>query len=446
MEVSTLPRRHGLHIPRRLLGAMSDEALVEQVRLGNEQAFEVVYDRHHRGLLAFCRHMLGSADEAEDALQQSFVSALGDLRRSHKPIALKPWLYTIARNRCVSILRLRRERPLEAEEEPASASLVDEVERRLELRQLVADLRDLPERQREALVLAEVGDLSHAEIGDVLGCEAVKVRALIFQARSSLIDARRARELPCAEVRERLATLRGGALRRSELRRHLKACPGCAEFREEIRRQRALLALALPVAPSLELKRNLLEAAGIGSSGAAGGAALIAKSGAAKLAIGAAVGSAALGGAAVSERHVLFAPSDPARPVPTVPTPSHSQPRPAHHTGAPHRSAPTSTGSSRHVVPAHPRHPTTPPAARHNAHGFTPAQGQSNGEAARRFAATRGRGHKYGLTGAKPWQAPPAPKPRPPRHGAKAHVSKPPPQARGLGPKALSRGANRPAR
>ena len=58
-----------------LLRMASDERLVEQVRAGSEPAFELVYDRHHRGILAFCRHMLGSAEEAEDAVQHTFMAA-----------------------------------------------------------------------------------------------------------------------------------------------------------------------------------------------------------------------------------------------------------------------------------------------------------------------------------------------------------------------------------
>ena len=111
MEAHSLARRPGgLTIPRsrKLLAAYGDERLVEQLRRGNEVAFEVLYDRHHRGVLSYCRHMLGSRDEAEDALQQAFVSAHADIVSSDKPIRFKAWIYTIARNRCLSILRARR--------------------------------------------------------------------------------------------------------------------------------------------------------------------------------------------------------------------------------------------------------------------------------------------------------------------------------------------------
>ncbi len=90
--------------PRAPFALASDERLVRAVRAGDARAFEAIYERHVTGLLGFCRHMLGSAHDAEDAVQQTFVSALTDLRRSDRPVTLKPWLYTIARNRCLTRL------------------------------------------------------------------------------------------------------------------------------------------------------------------------------------------------------------------------------------------------------------------------------------------------------------------------------------------------------
>jgi RNA polymerase sigma factor (sigma-70 family) len=264
-----------LRVPRRLLRLASDERLVDALRGGSEAAFEVIYTRHHRGVLSFCRHMVGSVEEAEDAVQHTFLAAYRDLVGSRKPIRLRPWLYTIARNRCLSVLRARGERPLDEPLEPATEHLSNEVERRDDLRALLGDLADLPPDQRAALVLAELGDMSHDEIGGVLGCPREKVKALVFQARSSLIASRTARETPCEEIRQQLANLRGGALRRTTLRRHLRECEGCREFREQVVAQRSALALILPVAPTLGLKASVLGAAGV-TAAAGGGSAVVA--------------------------------------------------------------------------------------------------------------------------------------------------------------------------
>jgi RNA polymerase sigma factor (sigma-70 family) len=255
-----------------LLRVASDERLVELVRGGNEAAFEAIYDRHHRGVLAFCRHMLASADEGEDALQHTFMAAYRHLADGSAEIQLRPWLYAIARNRCLTLLRARRERPLAEHEAPATEHLSTEAQRRQDVRDLLGDVARLPEDQRAALVLAELGAVSHDEIALVLNVPRQKVKALVFQARTSLAASRKARETPCEEIREQLANLRGGALRRTTLHRHLRECAGCRSFRDEVALQRKTLAVALPVIPTVGLKEAALGAA-FGSGSAGGGAA-----------------------------------------------------------------------------------------------------------------------------------------------------------------------------
>jgi RNA polymerase sigma factor (sigma-70 family) len=256
---------------RRLLSLVADERLVEQIRRGNEAAFGVVFDRYSPPLLAFCRHMLGSREEAEDAVQLTFAAAYSDLlREPARAVALKPWLFTIARNRCLSMLRTRREHPSELADQPTDG-LAEQVEGRAELRQLLADVRELPPDQRAALLLAEVSDLSHAQVAEVLGCEVARVKALVFRARTALIDRRTAREARCAEIQEQLANLRGGSLRRTPVRLHLRECAACRTYREEVRNQRRMLAAALPVTPSLALKSSVLAGLGVGGGSAGGG-------------------------------------------------------------------------------------------------------------------------------------------------------------------------------
>jgi hypothetical protein len=97
------------------------------------------------------------------------------------------------------------------------------------------------------------------------------VKALVFQARETLMGWRAARETPCAQVREQLATLRGSALRRASIRRHVEQCAGCAEYETEVNRQRAALCVALPVVPAAGLKAAVLSSV-LGGSGAAIGA------------------------------------------------------------------------------------------------------------------------------------------------------------------------------
>ena len=253
------------------LWRFEDRRLAALAATGDEPAFEAIFERHHRGLLSLCRHLLGSLEEAEDALQHTFAAAYRQLVEREPPEHLRAWLYATARNRCLDVLRTRRELPTELRT-AATAGLAEEVERRSDLRELVDDIGRLPEDQRAALVMSEIEELGHAEVAEVLGCPRDKVRALVYQARSSLSGWREARALPCREVRQELAVARGGALRRGHLRRHLKLCRECATFREDMDRQRRGLALVLPVLPAIGLKERVLEAAW-GAAGAGGGAA-----------------------------------------------------------------------------------------------------------------------------------------------------------------------------
>jgi RNA polymerase sigma factor (sigma-70 family) len=384
-----------------VLAALSDERLVERVRADDATAFEILYERHHRGVLSFCRHMLQSGDEAEDAVQHTFIAAYNDLqRRDGRELRFKAWLYTIARNRCLSILRARREQVAD-EIEISTDRLSDDVQHRADLRALLADLGELPHEQREALVLSEVGDFSHADVAAVLGCEVPKVKSLVFQARSALIERRQGREMSCTEIREQLATLRGGALRRSHLRHHLEACPGCRQYREEIRRQRQMLALALPVVPSFALKHQVLGAVGIGGGGAAvgggfaGGLGLGAKTGLAKLGIAALVAVGGAGSVVVASHGQLplvgGSGGAPKATEAAKTTSASALEASAGSTAAPIAAA-TATDQARVAAKARDYR-----SAAGTEHGFTPVRGESNGARAREFAKTRGNGRHTGL-------------------------------------------------
>ena len=296
MEAATASRT-GRFTPRRVLAAYGDERLVGQVRAGNAAAFEVLYDRHYRGLLSFSRHMLGSREEAEDALQQSFLSAYRGMLDDERPINFQPWAYTIARNRCLSVLRARRETASE-DVEPSTDTdgLADEVEQRTELRNLVGDLGRLPEDQRAALILTELSDFSHVQVAEVLEVPSQKVKALVFQARETLMGWRKARETPCVEIREQLSVMGGRASRKGEVRRHIATCEACAEFESGVRGQKAMLAVVLPVFPTLALKETALAAALTGGGGSAGGGAVVGGSAAGG------TGAGAIGGGAVAAK------------------------------------------------------------------------------------------------------------------------------------------------
>src|SRR5580692_10050675 len=137
---------------RRLRASAPDEVLVRRARTGDERSFEAIFKRHHAPLLSYCRHMLGSRDEGEDALQQAFVKAHQALLGGTAPRELRPWLYAIARNCCLTAIAARKGRvgieSLEEEDHiPGLAGLSEEVSRREDLRELVAGIGRLPEDQ-----------------------------------------------------------------------------------------------------------------------------------------------------------------------------------------------------------------------------------------------------------------------------------------------------------
>ena len=198
--------------------------------------------------------------------------------------------------------------------EPSGAglALADEVELGEDFKDLLGDIARLPDDQRAALVLAELGDLSQQEIAATLDVRTDKVKALIFQAREALAGWRQAREVSCREICEQLSTLKGSALRRAPIRRHLAVCPACTAFEGEVKRQRAAFSLLLPVVPSVALKHSVLTAAlSAGGGGAAarrGGA--VASGLTAKALVVAAIAVSAGGGGVVAVREL-----EPPRPV-----------------------------------------------------------------------------------------------------------------------------------
>jgi len=188
----TAPR---LQLPHRASRVADDKRLVAAVRAGNRGAFEAIYDRHHVGILAFSRHMLGSHEEAEDVVQHTFVAAYQAMLHDEREIALKAWLYANARRRCISVLRARREHvTLDDATDVSSTGRLAEIEEREELRALLMDLQQLPDDQRAALILAERGALSHEEIAHILAVPTPKVKSLVFQARQALMQRRGGRE------------------------------------------------------------------------------------------------------------------------------------------------------------------------------------------------------------------------------------------------------------
>src|SRR5215213_3091336 len=265
----------GLAARSPLMRLKSDEQLIALTRKGQQGAFEVLVQRYQSRLLAFCRHMLGSTEDAEDVLQEVFAASFNAMLADERPINARPWLYRIVRNRCLN--HLRRPTPagqdsMDIFETDGGATTADTVHKREEFRQIVADVQDLPETQRTALLLREIDALSYDDIAHAMDTTVPSVKSLLVRARVSLAEAAEARLLTCDEVRLELGEVAEGIARSSApVRRHLKACDRCRVFRTELRRTTKALAAVYPIGPLVFLKKLSLAKLGIG--GAASGAA-----------------------------------------------------------------------------------------------------------------------------------------------------------------------------
>jgi RNA polymerase sigma factor (sigma-70 family) len=245
-------------------------------RSGNPGAFETIVDRYQGRLLGFCRQMLGSTEDAEDVLQEVFVNAYRAMLADDREINLRPWLYRIARNRCLNHLRkptADAQESMDAVPMVEAASTAEKVHNREEFRQLLADVSKLPETQRSALMLREMDAMSYEEIAQAMETSVPSVKSLLVRARISLAEASQARQLTCGEVRIELAEATEGLRKVSgPVRRHVRDCEECSDFRSQIRSNDKALAALFPAGPLLAIKAFILSKLGLGSGGAGAGA------------------------------------------------------------------------------------------------------------------------------------------------------------------------------
>ncbi len=301
LEASALTHasRRGLLARRSpLLKLQGDAKLIAMARNGNPGAFETIVDRYQGRLLGFCRQMLGSTEDAEDVLQEVFVNAYKAMLADEREINLRPWLYRIARNRCLNHLRkptADAQESMDMVPEVDAASTAEKVHNREEFRQLLADVKKLPETQRAALLLREMDALSYEEIAAAMDTTVPSVKSLLVRARISLAEASQARLLTCGEVRVELSEAAEGLRKVSgPVRRHVRECDECADFRSQVRSNEKVLAALFPVGGIFALKGFIASKLGLGGAASGGGA--TAGAGAAGAAGAGAAGAGAVGG------------------------------------------------------------------------------------------------------------------------------------------------------
>jgi RNA polymerase sigma factor (sigma-70 family) len=252
-------------------GLVGDAHLARLAMHGDPRAFEAIFERFHQELYRYCRAILGDSDEAQDALQSTMASALRSLPGDSRQIALRPWLYRVAHNEAISILRQRATNlNLDRLSEQVAPSADSEAELRERLRDLVADLDALPERQRSALVMRELSGLSYAEIGAALTASEGAARQAVYEARVALQELKAGRDMECEGIRRALSERDGRALRGRRLRAHLRACEACRDFEAGISQRRSDLQALCPPLPALAASGLLTALLGQGGTGGVG--------------------------------------------------------------------------------------------------------------------------------------------------------------------------------
>jgi RNA polymerase sigma factor (sigma-70 family) len=170
-----------------ILGAQSDERLVELAREGHERAFEALVERYRKPLHRHVRKLLPEG-RAEDAVQQAFINAWTALQRGVEVREPRPWLYRVAQNAALNALRVQGYEYDELQESLRShaAGPEEDHERRWVMRRTLAGLAALPEAQREALLRTAVEGRSQEQVAAELGLTEGAVRGLVYRARTAL--------------------------------------------------------------------------------------------------------------------------------------------------------------------------------------------------------------------------------------------------------------------
>lgn len=174
--------------------AREEDLLVARASEGDDEAFEVLVRRHTAELLRLARRLLGNDAEAEDAVQDAYVSAWRRLPEFRRNAAFGTWMYRIVTNRCLNVLRARRPtQPLDSIVEPAApehqSSPARAAESAASAEALHRALTGLTPEQRACWVLREFHGLSYDEIAAAVGIGEPAVRGRIFRARRYLTEA-----------------------------------------------------------------------------------------------------------------------------------------------------------------------------------------------------------------------------------------------------------------
>jgi RNA polymerase sigma-70 factor (ECF subfamily) len=174
-------------------------AVIRRVQRGDTDAFEALVAAYEKNVFNVALQMTGNREDAQDMTQEAFLKAYSSLSSFRGDSKFSSWLYRIVSNVCLDFKRRQGRRPSSSltveddEGENIQLDIADEsqspealLERKMTREAVRAGLQQLPDEQRQILLLREIQGLSYEEIGEAMGLEAGTVKSRIFRARKKL--------------------------------------------------------------------------------------------------------------------------------------------------------------------------------------------------------------------------------------------------------------------
>jgi len=261
----------------------SDDRLVDHAVSGDGAAFEGIYERYHQPIYRYALSILRDPQDAQDTMQSTMERALRSIGSQRVGGGLKAWLFGIAHNEAMDTLGRRRGAP--SEDAPLlAADAASDAGKRESMRQLMADLGTLPERQRSALVLRELSGLNSEEIGTALSISPSSAKQSVYEARVALNALAEGRDMSCDRVQQKISAGDGRRLRGRRLRAHVRDCTICQAFTAGIGTRTAELPCLFPPLAAVAAAKTFAAVTGgagiVGAGAGAGTAPVAATSGA----------------------------------------------------------------------------------------------------------------------------------------------------------------------
>ena len=181
------------------LGRASDEDLMRRTQQGDRQAFALLYERYSSAVLSYLYRMLGNIEDVESIGQEVFLRAFRFAATYRYPEKLSTWLFTITRNLAINNARRRKRSPVrnvtelnlegaESNSDPfqVATRAADDVETQEQIARVLRALEDLPEDQKEVIVLGIFQDMSYAQMEEIMKTKAVTLRSRMFHGLRKL--------------------------------------------------------------------------------------------------------------------------------------------------------------------------------------------------------------------------------------------------------------------